>query len=146
MDHLHKVLQDNCYPAQFFQQGKPQQKTNRQPNPSTGKFIEGSRVVILYIKGLSEEDRHILATFKVRIFFKGTSTIKSLLMHPKDLIPGAEKNYKIYTLKCQANNCTAEYISDTYRSLKKRVSDHRNQTTSAIRNYHISTKTPKSKA
>ena len=25
MAHLHKVLQDNHYPAQFFQQGKPQQ-------------------------------------------------------------------------------------------------------------------------
>ena len=24
MDHLHKVLQDNHYPTQFFQQGKPQ--------------------------------------------------------------------------------------------------------------------------
>ena len=26
MDHLHKVLQDNQYPAQFFQQDKAQQK------------------------------------------------------------------------------------------------------------------------
>ena len=29
MDHLHKVPQVNHYPAQFFQQGKPQQKTNK---------------------------------------------------------------------------------------------------------------------
>ena len=61
MDHLHKVLQDNHYPTQFFQQGKPQQKTNKKPNPSTGKFIEGARVVIPYIKGLSEQYRHTLA-------------------------------------------------------------------------------------
>ena len=50
MDHLCKVLQDNHYPTQFFQQGKPQQK----PNPSTVKFIEGARVVIPNIKGLSK--------------------------------------------------------------------------------------------
>ena len=56
MDHLHKVLQDNHYPTQFFQQGKPQQKANKKPNPSRGKFTEGSRVVIPYIKGLSEQD------------------------------------------------------------------------------------------
>ena len=37
----------------------------------------------------------------------------------------------------------AEYIGETNRSLKERVSDHRNQTTSAIRNHHISTKHPK---
>ena len=39
MDHLHKVLQDNHYPPQFFQQGKPKQKTNKKPNPSMEKFI-----------------------------------------------------------------------------------------------------------
>ena len=44
MDHLHKVLMDNHYPEQFFQQGKPQQKTNKKPkpSPSAGKFIEGA--------------------------------------------------------------------------------------------------------
>ena len=61
MDQLHKVLQDNHYPTQFYQQGKPQQKTNKKPNPSTGKFIEGTRVVIPYIKSLSEQYRHTLA-------------------------------------------------------------------------------------
>ena len=55
MDHLHKVLQDNHYPTQFFQQGKPQQKANEKPNPSTVTFIEGARVVIPYIKGLHEQ-------------------------------------------------------------------------------------------
>ena len=40
MDHLYKVLQDNHYPVNFFQQSKPQQKTNGKPNPSTGTFIE----------------------------------------------------------------------------------------------------------
>ena len=54
MDHLHKVLQDSHYSTQNFQQGKPQQKANKKPNPSTVKFIEGARVVIPYIKGLSE--------------------------------------------------------------------------------------------
>ena len=86
---------------------------------------------------------HTLAKYRVRVFFKGTSTIKSLLMHPKDPIPDAQKTDIIYHWKCPANNCTAEYIGETNRSLKQRVSDHRNQTTSAIRNHHISTKHPK---
>ena len=77
MDHLHKVLQDNYYATQVFQESKPQQKTNKKPNPSTGKFIEGARVVIPYIKGLSEQYRHTLTKYRVRVFFKGTSTIKS---------------------------------------------------------------------
>ena len=143
MDCLHKDLQDNHYPTQFFQQGKPQQKTNKKPNPSTVKFIEGTRVVIRYIKGLSKQYRHILAKYRVRVSFKGTSTIKSLLMHPKDLIPNAQKTDIIYHWKCPSNSCTAEYIGETNRSLKERVSDLRYQTISAIRNHHSSTKHPK---
>ena len=145
MDHLHRVLQDSHYPTQFFQQSKPQQKANKKPNPSTVKFIEGARVVIPYIKGLREQYRHTLAKYRARVFFKGTSTTKSLLMHPKDPIPDAQKTDIIYHWKCPANNRTAEYIGETNRSLKERVSDHRNQTTSAIRNHHIFTKHPKAK-
>ena len=143
MDHLHKVLKDNHYPTQFFQQGKPQQNANIKPNPSTVKFMEGARVVIPYIKGLSEQYRHALAKYRDRVFFKGTSTIKCLLMHPKDPILDAQKTDMIYHWKCPANKCTVEYIGETNISLKERVSDHRNQTTSAIRNLHITTKHPK---
>ena len=139
MHHLHKVLQDNYYPAHFLQQSKSQQKANKKPNTPTGKFIEGARVVIPCIKGLSEQYIHTLANYKVRVFFEGTSTIKSLLMHPKDPIPDAQKTDIIYHWKCPANNCTAEYIGEA----KERVSDCRNQTTSAIRNHHICTKHPK---
>ena len=72
MDHLHKVPQDNHYPTQFCKQGKPKQKINRKPHPSTVKFIEGPRVVIQYMKGISEQYRHAQAKYKVRVFFKGT--------------------------------------------------------------------------
>ena len=54
MDHLHRVLPSNHYPTQFFQQSKPLEKANKKPNPSTVKFIEGARVVIPHIKGLSD--------------------------------------------------------------------------------------------
>ena len=61
-------------------------------------------------------------------------------MHPKDPIPDAWKTDIIYHWKCPANNCTAEYIGETNRSLNEIVSGHRNETTNAIRNHHISTK------
>ena len=66
-----------------------------------------------------------------------------LSMHPKDPIQDSKKTDIIYHWKCLANNHTAEYIGESKKSLKERVSDHRNQTTSAIRKNHISTKHPK---
>ena len=110
-------------------------ENQQKPDPSTGKFIEGARIVIPYIKGLSEQYRCTLAKY--------TSTIKSLLIHPKDPIPDAQKTDIIHHWKCPANNCTAEYIGETNRSLKERVYDHRYQTASTIRILHISTKHPK---
>ena len=92
-----------------------------------------------YIIGLSEQYRCTLAKYKVEV----TSTIKSLLMHLKDQIPDAHKTDIIYHWKCPAHNCTAEYIGETNRSLKERLSDHRIQTTSAIRNPQICTNTQK---
>ena len=61
-------------------------------------------------------------------------------MHPKYPIPDTQKTDIIYHWKCPAHNCTAEYICETNRSLKGRVSDHKNK---AIRNHHISIKHPK---
>ena len=143
MHYLHRVLQDNHYPTQFSQQSKPQEKTNKKPNRSTVKFIEGARVVIPYIKDLSEQYRHTLAKYRVRVSLKVPAPSSLYSCIQKNPIPDAQKTDIIYHWKCPANNCTAEYICKTNRSLKERVSDNRNQTTSAIRNKHISTKHPK---
>ena len=139
MNHLHKVLQDNNYLAHVLQQGKSQQKTNRKPNPLKEKFTEGTRIVISCIKVLNEQHRCTLAKCKTRVFLKSTSAIKSLLMHPKHPISDAQKTDIIYHRKWPAHDCTAEYIGETNTYLKERVSHHRNQTISCIRNHHVST-------
>ena len=64
-------------------------------------------------------------------------------MHPKDPIQDSQTTDIINHWKCPAHNYTAKYIGEINRSLKEKVSDHRNQTISAIRNNHISTKHPK---
>ena len=92
---------------------------NRKPNPSRGKFIEGIRVVIPYIKGLREQYRHTLAKYRVIDFFEGTSTIKPLLIHPENPSPDTQKTDIIYHPKCPAHNCTAEYMCDTNSFLKE---------------------------
>ena len=64
-------------------------------------------------------------------------------MHSKDPIPDSQKTDIIYHWKCPANNCTTEYISETNRPQKERVSDHRNQTTSAKKSPLPNTQHPK---
>ena len=95
------------------------------------------------MKVLSEQYRHTMAKCKVRAFYKGISATTFLFMNPIDPIQDSQKPDIIYHWKCPVHNCTAGYIGETNRYLKEKVSDHRNQSTHAIRNHHISTKHPK---
>ena len=54
---------------------------NRKPNQSTGKFIEGAKVVIPYIKGPIEQYRHTLAKHKVKDFSLKVPVPSSLYSH-----------------------------------------------------------------
>ena len=64
-------------------------------------------------------------------------------MYPKDPVADAQKTYIIYHRKCPSHNYAAEYIGETNRSIRERGSAHINQTTSVIRNHHISPKHPR---
>ena len=66
MDHLYKSYKTTTTKHSSFNRPNPNRKPTKKPNPSTGKFIEGARVVVPYIKGLSEQYRHTLAKYKVR--------------------------------------------------------------------------------
>ena len=66
----------------------------------------------------------------------------ALLMQPKDPIQYAQKTDIIYHWKCPAHTAQLIHMNPN-RPPKKEFSDHRNQTTWAIRNHHISTKHPK---
>ena len=120
------------------------QNPNKKPNQLSRKFIEETRVVIPYIKGLSEQCRCTLAKYKVKEFSsKEPAPSRHILKHPKDPMPNAQKTDITYHRKFLAHNCTAGYIGERNRSLKKRVSDCRNQTTIAIRSTTSLQKTQK---
>ena len=76
-------------------------ENQQKAKPIHRKVYRGARVVTPYIKGLSEQYRCTLAKYKIRFYSKGTSTINSLLMHPKDPIPDAQKTDIIYHWKSQ---------------------------------------------
>ena len=132
MDHLHNVLQDNHYATHFIHQDTAKQKSNRKSNPTNGKFTVGARAFIAYIKGISKQYRHTLAKSQLEFSLKAPAPSSLYSYIQKDPIADAQKTDIIYHWKCSANNCTAEYIDESSSSLKERVSDRRNQTTSPI--------------
>ena len=78
-------------------------------------------MVIPYIKGLGEKFKRTCSKQGVQVHFKGTYTVKQLLMAPKDKDPKLTKSGVIYRYKCPGINCTEQYIGESGRTLWEKV-------------------------
>ena len=56
--------------------------------------------------------------------FRGTNTVKTLPMAPKDKDHKLQKIGIIYNYKCQHTNCTEQYIGESGKTLTDRVKEH----------------------
>ena len=75
-------------------------------------------VVIPYTKGLAESFKHICGKYGIHTYFKGNTTIKQVLMKPKDQDP-KEKSRVIYSFQCNHIACNEEYMGRQQGPLEK---------------------------
>ena len=79
-------------------------------------------VVLPYIKGLSEKLSRILKDHQVSTSYKPHTTLRRLLVHPKDKIPKEDTCDVVYQIPCL--NCDEVYIGETGRQMKTRQAEH----------------------
>ena len=80
-DHLFTALRRCKYPAWAWNRTNIQKKQkNKQGTSNTMK----THIVVPYMKGLSETCKNICRRYRVEVCFKGSRTIRDLLVHPKD--------------------------------------------------------------
>ena len=60
----------------------------------------------------------------VQVYFKGGTTIKNLLMAPKDQGPMQKSSGVIYRYKCDRVECDDEYIGESSRTFGERFKEH----------------------
>ena len=90
-------------------QNNNNQGTN--PLPTTPRNKSTVRqVVIPYTKGIEESIKHICGKYGIQVHFKGNTTIKQVLMKPKDQDPNEMKSRVIYSFQCNHIACNEEYI------------------------------------
>ena len=65
---------------------KPQLKVAPESEPQYK-----ASVTVPYIRGVTEAVKRILSEVDVQVFFRPHTTLKSLLVHPKDSIPAVQK-------------------------------------------------------
>ena len=85
------------------------------------------QIVVTYVPGLGENLKKIYSRYGVHTHFKGRTTIKQMLVSPKDKDPKDCQSNVIYSYQCKELDCNEEYIGETSRTLGKRYKDHLKQ-------------------
>ena len=81
-------------------------------------------IVIPYTQGLCESIRRICGEYGILTHFKGNSTIKNLLVSPKDKNPMENKSGAIYWFQCEDLACGEEYLGETSRTFGERFKEN----------------------
>ena len=100
--------------------------TNTSTSARTTKKSIG-HIVIPYTKGTAESIKHICGKYGIQVHFKGNTTIKQILMKPKDPDPKDNRSGLIYSYRCPQLDCDDEYIGETGRTLGERRKEHLKQ-------------------
>ena len=80
-------------------------------------------VVINYVEGLTESLSRVYRKHGIKCAMKPHSTLRKLLVHPKDRIEKPQTCGVVYSIPCK--NCNKVYIGETGRQLGTRCKEHR---------------------
>ena len=124
--HLHQALKRCQYPNWALNKVK-----HKMRNPGTRttanrnrNITQRSYMVVPYYAGLSENIKNIGKKFGVQVHCKGGTTIKNLLMAPKDKDPMLKESGVIYRYHCDRVDCDEEYIEESSRTFGERFKEH----------------------
>ena len=109
--------------------------------PTTNEVKTKGHIVIPCTQGLCESIKKICSRYGIQIHIKGNSTIKNLLVSPKDKDPMANKSGAIFWFQCGNLTCDDEYIGKTSRTYGERFKEHL-QEPSPIHTHSINTGHP----
>ena len=129
-DHLHNALRRCKYPLWAWNRvniNTNQKRNNKGKNNNKSNNSNNTNkpyIVVPYMKGLGESCKNICRKHGVEVYFRGGSTIRDLLVHPKDKDTILKKSGVIYRYKCGRVDCEHEYIGELGRTFEARFREH----------------------
>ena len=128
-NNLHNALRRCKYPLWAWNRvniNKNQKRKNKgnNNNNNNSNNINKPYIVIPYMKGLGESCKNICRKHGVEVYFRGGSTIRDLLVHPKDKDTILQKSGVIYRYRCGKVDCEDEYIEESGRTFGERFREH----------------------
>ena len=99
-------------------------KNKNKPRTTQQNNTPKPYITVPYYRGLSESIKKRCSSYGVQVYFRGGTTIKNLLMAPKDPDPMMKKSGVIYSYKCGRVECNEEYIGESSRTFAERFKEH----------------------
>ena len=114
---------------QLQQKFECKNSSNHEPRPmdnppNNGNNNRNNSIVASYIHGIGEMFKETCNNKGIQVHFKGTNTIKTLFMVPKDKDSKLHKSGVIYQFKCPHIKCPEEYIGESGRAFWYRIKEH----------------------
>ena len=81
-------------------------------------------IVVPYIPKTADRFKRICKSKNIQVHFKGTNTLRTTLVNPKDKDHKSKQTGVIYQYQCPHIQCSSSYIGESGRSLGDRVKEH----------------------
>ena len=125
-----KVALKRCgYPDWTFKQVK-QKMDNKQDKKQSTKMDNKEKakglVIIPYVENLSEKATRVFKRHGIATAIRPHSTLRQMLVHPKDKRDPATTTDCVYEIPCA--NCNRSYIGETGRRFSTRLNEHMKET------------------
>ena len=143
-DHLTRALGDCNYPRWAVNRVKmrmnnpTQRKKKKNDKHTQQQNTPKPYITVPYYRGLSESVKKKCSNYGVQVYFRGGTTIKNLLVAPKDKDPMMKKSGVIYSYKCGRVDCDEEYIGESSWTFGERFKEHQ-KASSPIFDHHTIT-------
>ena len=89
--------------------------SNQDNNHTNSNTKRNITITVPYSKGISEKFKRLCKSKGVQVHFKGTNTLRTQLVNPKDKDPKTSKSGIIYHYQCPHINCPEAYIGESGR-------------------------------
>ena len=133
--HIKTALQHCQFPNWALNQWEhrfkhPNQVSNTSSNNSNPNNHKDSNnkyrttILVPYIPNTADKFKRLCKGWNIQVQFKGTNTLRTTLVNPKDKEHKTKQTVVIFQYQCPHIQCSSSYIGESGRSLGERVKEH----------------------
>ena len=109
----------NSYPQRFIRKQRGEKRSSKPDEP---RREPKATITLPYVRGLSEPIKRMLEEVDIRVRFRLNTTLRKILVKPKDPVPVERRTGIVYQIPCK--DCSQTYVGQSGRTITDRIKEH----------------------